>query len=93
MRGLDKGALEELRRTEVLVPFFRVRLVDPDPDQRLEFPTGLATVVAERVAWQRSIRVIRERVAELRPLFVPPGPCKGPPIGRTCSRRSPSPAQ
>jgi len=33
-----------------------------------------ASVVAERVGWERSIRVIRDRVAELRPLFVPPDP-------------------
>ena len=35
-----------------------------------------ATVVAERVGWERSIRVIRDREAELRPLFVPPDPCQ-----------------
>jgi transposase len=33
-------------------------------------------VVAERVGWERSIRVLRERVAELRPLFVAPDPCQ-----------------
>jgi hypothetical protein len=33
-----------------------------------------ATVVAERIGWERSIRVLREWVAELRPLFVPPWP-------------------
>jgi hypothetical protein len=27
-----------------------------------------ATVVAERIGWQRSIRVRRDRVAELRPV-------------------------
>ncbi len=41
-----------------------------------EFPDMPATVVAERVGWDRSIRVLRERVAELRPLFVPPDPCQ-----------------
>lgn len=35
-----------------------------------------ATVVAERVGWERSIRTLRDRVAELRPLFVPPDPCQ-----------------
>ncbi|MDQ4131784.1 MAG: hypothetical protein M3179_00935 [Actinomycetota bacterium] len=35
-----------------------------------------ATVIAERVGWERSIRVLRERVGELRPLFVPPDPCQ-----------------
>jgi hypothetical protein len=33
-----------------------------------------STVIAERVGWERSIRVVRDRVAELRPLFVPPDP-------------------
>ncbi|MDQ6773459.1 MAG: IS21 family transposase [Candidatus Dormibacteraeota bacterium] len=41
-----------------------------------EFPDMPATVVAERVGWDRSIRVLRERVGELRPLFVPPDPCQ-----------------
>ncbi len=39
-------------------------------------PDMAATVVAERNGWERSIRVLRERVAELRPLFVPPDPCQ-----------------
>src|SRR6266511_2875026 len=33
-----------------------------------------ATVVAERVGWQRSIRVLRDRVAELRPVYLLPDP-------------------
>jgi transposase len=41
-----------------------------------EFPEMPATVIAERIGWGRSIRVLRERVAELRPLFVPPDPCQ-----------------
>lgn len=41
-----------------------------------EFPDMASTVIAERVGWERSIRVLRERVAELRPLFVPPDPCQ-----------------
>ncbi len=35
-----------------------------------------ATVIAERIGWPYSIRVLRDRVAELRPLFVPPDPCQ-----------------
>jgi transposase len=41
-----------------------------------EFPTMPSTVVAERIEWQHSIRVLRDRVAELRPLFVPPDPAQ-----------------
>jgi transposase len=33
-----------------------------------------ATVIAERIGWQRSIRVLRDRVAELRPAYLPPDP-------------------
>ncbi len=33
-----------------------------------------ATVIAERIGWDRSVRVLRERVAELRPVYLPPDP-------------------
>jgi hypothetical protein len=35
-----------------------------------------ATVIAERIGWSRGITILRDRVAELRPLFVPPDPCQ-----------------
>jgi transposase len=38
------------------------------------YPTMPATVVAERIGWSRSIRVLRARVAELRPVYLPPDP-------------------
>jgi transposase len=41
-----------------------------------EFPAMPVTVIAERIGWSNSIRVLRDRVAELRPLFVPPDPCQ-----------------
>ena len=41
-----------------------------------EFPDMPATVIAERIGWDRSVRVLRDRVAELRPLFVPPDPAQ-----------------
>ena len=37
-------------------------------------PTMPATVIAERIGWDRSIRVLRDRVAELRPAYLPPDP-------------------
>ena len=37
-------------------------------------PTMPATVIAERIGWERSIRVLRDRVAELRPAYLPPDP-------------------
>ena len=39
-----------------------------------QFPRMPATVIAERVGWTRSMTVLKERVRELRPLFVPPDP-------------------
>jgi transposase len=38
------------------------------------YPTMPATVIAERIGWTRSIRVLRGRVAELRPGYLPPDP-------------------
>ena len=38
------------------------------------YPTMPATVIAERIEWNRSVRVLRDRVAELRPAYLPPDP-------------------
>jgi transposase len=38
------------------------------------FPTMPATVIAERIGWPYSIRTLRARVAELRPVYLPPDP-------------------
>jgi transposase len=38
------------------------------------YPTMPATVIAERIGWQHSIRILRDRVAELRPVYLPPDP-------------------
>jgi transposase len=40
----------------------------------VEWPTMPATVIAERIGWARSMTVLKDRVRELRPLFVPPDP-------------------
>ena len=37
-------------------------------------PTMPATVIAERIGWTYSIRVLRDRVSELRPVYLPPDP-------------------
>ncbi len=42
------------------------------------YPRMPATVIAERIGWTRSIRVLSGRVAELRPVYLPPDP-----VGRT----------
>jgi transposase len=38
------------------------------------YPSMPATVIAERIGWTRSIRVLSGRVAQLRPLYLPPDP-------------------
>ncbi len=38
------------------------------------WPTMPATVIAERLGWARSITVLKDRVRELRPVYLPPDP-------------------
>ena len=38
------------------------------------YPTMPATVIAERIGWTRGITVLKERVSELRPVYLPPDP-------------------
>jgi transposase len=38
------------------------------------YPTMPATVIAERIGWTRGLTVLKERVAELRPVYLPPDP-------------------
>jgi transposase len=56
----------------------RSLLVDPVEPRIRELlqacPTMPATVIAERIAWPYSIRTLSGRVAELRPIYLPPDP-------------------
>jgi hypothetical protein len=55
----------------------------PWPNRALrEYPRMPATVIAERVGWQRSITVLRDRVRELRPVYLPPDPASRTTYGR-----------
>ena len=38
------------------------------------FPTMPATVIAERIGWTRGLTVLKVRIAELRPAYLPPDP-------------------
>jgi transposase len=38
------------------------------------YPTMPATVIAQRIGWVRGITVFKERVAQLRPAYLPPDP-------------------
>jgi len=54
-----------------------VDVVEPAVRELLrDVPTMPATVIAERVGWTRGITVLRDRVCELRPLFLPPDPAQ-----------------
>lgn len=39
-----------------------------------DWPTMPAPVIAERIGWQQGMTVLKDRVRELRPLFMPPDP-------------------
>lgn len=46
-----------------------------------ETPTMLTTVIAERIGWERGMTVLKDRVRDLRPAYVP-----GDPVSRTTYR-------
>ena len=41
-----------------------------------EFPRMPATVIAERIGWTRSLTILKDRVRELRPIYLPADPCQ-----------------
>jgi transposase len=60
-RRAAKGSI-----VDVVEPQIRALLAD--------WPTMPATVIAERIGWDRSLTVLKERVRQLRPLYAPPDP-------------------
>jgi transposase len=52
-----------------------VDVVEPQIREQLRLDARMpATVIAERIGWTRGITVLKERVAELRPAYLPPDP-------------------
>jgi len=52
-----------------------VDAVEPEIRELLQgCPEMPATVIAERIGWERGMTVLRDRIGELRPLYVPPDP-------------------
>jgi transposase len=52
-----------------------VDAVEPQIRELLRaYPTMPATVIAQRIGWDRSIRVLSGRVAQLRPVYLAPDP-------------------
>ena len=62
-------------RYERPLPGSLVDAVEPRIRELLAaFPTMPATVIAERIGWEHSVRILRDRVAELRPVYLPADP-------------------
>ena len=52
-----------------------VDAVEPRIRELLQaYPTMPATVIAERIRWDRGLTVLKDRVRELRPVYLPPDP-------------------
>jgi transposase len=76
-RNTVKAALrsDAAPRYERMLAGSIVDVVEPRIRELLKaYPTMPATVIAERIGWTRSIRVLSGRVAQLRPAYLPPDP-------------------
>lgn len=79
--GISKNTVKAALASDG-APVYRRRpagsVVDPaEPairDLLRVYPMMPATVIAERIGWTRGITVLKERVAELRPAYLPPDP-------------------
>jgi transposase len=79
--GVSKNTVKAALASDGLPTYQRpakgsiVDSVEPRIRELLQaYPTMPATVIAERIGWTRSIRVLSGRVAELRPVYLPPDP-------------------
>jgi transposase len=79
--GVSKNTVRRALRAEEVPQYRRapkgsiVDAAEPAIREQLALcATMPATVIAERIGWERSITVLRERVGELRPLYLPQDP-------------------
>jgi transposase len=79
--GCSKNTVRRALRAEAPPKYQRpgrgsvVDAVEPRIRELLQAcPTMPATVIAERIGWPYSVRALRNRVAELRPVYLPPDP-------------------
>jgi len=80
--GVSRNTVKAALRSDGAPRYQRQRtvgsLVDPFEVRIRELmhavPTMPATVIAERIGWPHSIRTLSNRVAQLRPLYLPPDP-------------------
>lgn len=94
VRGISKNTVKAALACEAPPKYERaprgsiVDEVEPRIRELLQaYPTMPATVIAERIGWTRSIRVLSARVAELRPVYLPRTQRHAPPMwpGRSLS--------
>ncbi|MFN2487078.1 MAG: IS21 family transposase [Acidimicrobiia bacterium] len=83
--GVSRNTVRMAVRSETPPRFDRKprpSIVDPFEGQirelLTEWPRMPTSVIAERIGWSRGMTVLKDRVAELRPLFMSPDP-----VGRT----------
>jgi hypothetical protein len=76
--GVSRNALRTALRADGPPKYERVGQgsivdeVEPRIRELLQaFPTMPATVTAERIGWSRAMTSLKERVAELRPVYLP----------------------
>jgi len=81
VQGISRNTVKAALRSDAPPKYARkpagsiVDAVEPRVRELLKaYPTMPATVIAERIGWARSIRVLSRRVAELRPAYLPPDP-------------------
>lgn len=79
--GVTRNTVRRAIRSDVPPRYERPRrpsAVDPFEREIRQLlkgcPTMPATVIADRINWQRGITILKERVAELRPLYLPQEP-------------------
>jgi transposase len=79
--GVSRNAVRRALARDVAPKYVRaakgsvVDAVEPAIRELLQaYPRMPATVIAERVGWQRSLTVLKDRVRELRPYYLPPDP-------------------
>ena len=79
--GIARNTVRAVLRSEAPPRYERRSqgsIVDPvEPEIRellRDVPDMPASVISERIGWERGMTVLRDRIAELRPLFLPPDP-------------------
>jgi transposase len=79
--GVSKNTVKRALAADGPPRYTRTRcgsIVDPVEPRIREllaaWPTMPATVIAERIGWTRGLTVLKDRVRELRPVYLPPDP-------------------